>query len=108
MRVATLCDFFLIASRLILTIIYGCMFVFTRVCLCTFILCACLAAVFITLAPTTFLDGKHTIFGRVLSGMKVVQRMGLVQTDGNDRPTNAVTIFKAVVTSPDDVVAAEQ
>eukprot|EP00455_Lapot_gusevi_P001477 TRINITY_DN1058_c0_g3_i1.p1 TRINITY_DN1058_c0_g3~~TRINITY_DN1058_c0_g3_i1.p1 ORF type:complete len:180 (-),score=8.51 TRINITY_DN1058_c0_g3_i1:286-825(-) len=50
---------------------------------------------FITLAPCTFLDGKHTIFGRVLSGMKVVQRMGLVPTDGNDRPTQAVTIFRA-------------
>ena len=40
---------------------------------------------FITLAPTTFLDGKHTIFGRVKSGMKVVQRMGLVQTDATDK-----------------------
>jgi hypothetical protein len=40
---------------------------------------------FITLAPTPFLDGKHTIFGRVSSGMKVVQRLGAVATDGNDR-----------------------
>lgn len=31
---------------------------------------------FITLAPTQWLDGKHTIFGRVASGMKVVQRLG--------------------------------
>ena len=35
---------------------------------------------FITLAPTPWLDGKHTIFGRVTSGMRVVQRMGLVKT----------------------------
>lgn len=40
---------------------------------------------FITLAPTPFLDRKHTIFGRVSDGMDVVQRMSLVATDGNDR-----------------------
>ncbi|KAL7317010.1 Peptidyl-prolyl cis-trans isomerase-like 1 [Mucor circinelloides] len=40
---------------------------------------------FITLAPTPWLDGKHTIFGRVSDGMNVVKRMGLVRTDGNDR-----------------------
>ncbi|OUM65461.1 hypothetical protein PIROE2DRAFT_41624, partial [Piromyces sp. E2] len=40
---------------------------------------------FITLAPTPWLDGKHTIFGRVNDGMRVVKRMGLVPTDSNDR-----------------------
>lgn len=40
---------------------------------------------FITLAPTPFLDRKHTIFGRVSDGMDVVQRMGLVATDSTDR-----------------------
>lgn len=40
---------------------------------------------FITLAPTPWLDGKHTIFGRVSDGMNVVKRMGLVKTDANDR-----------------------
>ncbi|KAI8080415.1 peptidyl-prolyl cis-trans isomerase-like 1 [Thamnidium elegans] len=40
---------------------------------------------FITLAPTPWLDGKHTIFGRVSDGMNVVKRMGLVRTDGTDR-----------------------
>lgn len=50
---------------------------------------------FITLAPTPWLDGKHTIFGRVKGGMKVVQRMGLVKTGGEDRPVDQVTIIKA-------------
>lgn len=49
---------------------------------------------FITLAPTPWLDGKHTIFGRVLEGMKVVQRMGLVSTDRTDRPLEDVKILK--------------
>ncbi|RKP19878.1 putative peptidyl prolyl cis-trans isomerase [Rozella allomycis CSF55] len=50
---------------------------------------------FITLAPTPWLDGKHTIFGRVYSGMKVIQRLGLVPTDSNDRPLEDVFILKA-------------
>ena len=59
---------------------------------------------FITLAPTPWLDGKHTIFGRVKSGMKVVQRMGLVKTDGEDRPLEEMKILKArVADSNDDV-----
>ncbi|KAK3363285.1 cyclophilin-like domain-containing protein [Lasiosphaeria hispida] len=50
---------------------------------------------FITLAPTPWLDGKHTIFGRVKSGMTIVRRMGLVPTDAEDRPTTEVKIVKA-------------
>jgi peptidyl-prolyl cis-trans isomerase-like 1 len=52
---------------------------------------------FITLAPTPWLDGKHTIFGRVKSGMKVVQRMGLVKTNAEDKPLEQVKIIKARV-----------
>jgi len=50
---------------------------------------------FITLAPTHHLDTKHTIFGRVKSGMGVVQRMSMVETTGSDRPVEDVTIFSA-------------
>ena len=52
---------------------------------------------FITLAPTPWLDGKHTIFGRVKSGLRVVQRMGLVKTGAEDRPVDEVKIVKARV-----------
>jgi hypothetical protein len=38
---------------------------------------------FITLAPTQWLDGKHTIFGRVSSGLSVVNRIGLVETNAD-------------------------
>ncbi|ETS77818.1 Peptidyl-prolyl cis-trans isomerase-like 1 [Pestalotiopsis fici W106-1] len=50
---------------------------------------------FITLAPTPWLDGKHTIFGRVKSGLGVVKRMGMVRTDKEDRPVEEVKILRA-------------
>lgn len=50
---------------------------------------------FITLAPTQWLDGKHTIFGRISSGMKIVDMMGMVETSAQDRPTQDVTILSA-------------
>ena len=54
---------------------------------------------FITLAPTPFLDGKHTVFGRISSGMNVVKRMGVARTDANDRPVDAVRIVRVSVGS---------
>ena len=50
---------------------------------------------FITLAPAQWLDGKHTIFGRISSGMTVVKRLGMVETDNNDRPKEDIQILKA-------------
>ncbi|KAF8499953.1 cyclophilin-like domain-containing protein [Gautieria morchelliformis] len=59
---------------------------------------------FMTLAPTPFLDGKHTIFGRVSAGIRVLQRLGAVATDNQDRqphvigrPKEDVKIHKAWV-----------
>ncbi|XP_071509068.1 peptidyl-prolyl cis-trans isomerase-like 1 [Diadema setosum] len=50
---------------------------------------------FLTLAPTQWLDGKHTIFGRVSAGISVLKRMGMVQTGSDDRPKVDVTILRA-------------
>lgn len=52
---------------------------------------------FITLAPTQWLDGKHTIFGRVQSGMNIVKRIGLVECDRNDTPVDDIRIVKAYI-----------
>ncbi|XP_043932405.1 peptidyl-prolyl cis-trans isomerase-like 1 isoform X2 [Protopterus annectens] len=52
---------------------------------------------FITLAPTQWLDGKHTIFGRVCQGIGVVNRIGMVETNTQDRPVDDVKIIKAAV-----------
>ena len=35
---------------------------------------------FITLVPTPWLDGKHTVFGKVTSGMEVVEAIGETET----------------------------
>ncbi|KAG8809506.1 heme binding [Serendipita sp. 399] len=50
---------------------------------------------FLTLAPTPYLDGKHTIFGRVSNGMTVLKRLGAVATDSQDRPKEDVKIHNA-------------
>lgn len=59
---------------------------------------------FITLAPTPWLDGKHTIFGRVTRGMGIVKRMGLVKTGAEDRPIEEVRIVKARVLEGDEEI----
>jgi peptidyl-prolyl cis-trans isomerase-like 1 len=50
---------------------------------------------FITLAPCPWLDGKHTIFGRVATGMSTVKRMGSVATDSKDRPKEPLVLTSA-------------
>lgn len=50
---------------------------------------------FISLAPTPWLDGKHTIFGRVSSGMKIVQLLGCVETDKENKPNAKIQVIKA-------------
>jgi len=46
----------------------------------------------VTTEAAPWLDGKHTVFGRVTEGMEVIDTISGVETDANDKPRNAVTI----------------
>src|SRR5919199_69918 len=52
----------------------------------------------VTAEETPWLDGKHTVFGRVTDGMDVVDRISNVATDARDRPLEDVTIERVEVT----------
>jgi cyclophilin family peptidyl-prolyl cis-trans isomerase len=46
----------------------------------------------VTAEETPWLDGKHTVFGKVTSGMDVVDRIAGADRDANDRPRAPITI----------------
>ena len=47
---------------------------------------------FITVAPTPWLDKHHSIFGKVVEGVNVVENISKVQTGRNDKPLQVVVI----------------
>ena len=54
---------------------------------------------FINLVDNNFLDEKHPAFGKVIEGMNVVDAIGRVMTDANDRPLTEVKIIEAKIIS---------
>jgi peptidyl-prolyl cis-trans isomerase A (cyclophilin A) len=52
---------------------------------------------FVTVVPTPWLNGKHTIFGEVVDGMDVVERISTVATGTADRPKEDVVLQRVSV-----------
>ncbi len=52
---------------------------------------------FITLVPTPWLDGHHSVFGKVIKGIENVQKIGQADTDYQDRPYEDIVIEKIIV-----------
>ncbi|KAK3343009.1 40 kDa peptidyl-prolyl cis-trans isomerase [Neurospora tetraspora] len=61
---------------------------------------------FITTVPTPHLDGKHVVFGEVLSGKSVVRQIENLETQG-DKPTKDVVIADCGELSGDAAVSAD-
>tara|TARA_B100000029_G_scaffold483896_1_gene535524 strand:+ start:1370 stop:2311 length:942 start_codon:yes stop_codon:yes gene_type:complete len=57
---------------------------------------------FINHTDNVFLDGMHTVFGKVIEGMNVVDRICNLPTDGRDRPVQDVEMVEVIIENKRD------
>ena len=62
---------------------------------------------FVTTVPTPHLNRRHTIFGEVIEGQDVVDRISHVRTGRNDRPVTDVVLESVTVTQSDDTPGSQ-
>ena len=63
---------------------------------------------FITHRATSHLDGKHTVFGEVISGQDIVVAIANVKTGANNKPLEPVTIKKVTIIRVKDEAAKKE
>ncbi len=51
-------------------------------------------AMYITVGGTPFLDGEYTVFGEVVEGLDIVDKIAAQETDGNNRPLEDIVILE--------------
>ncbi|MFY2561928.1 peptidylprolyl isomerase [Corallococcus terminator] len=54
---------------------------------------------FLTTSLPTYLNNKHTIFGEVVKGYDIVEKISKVARDGDDRPRTPVTVSKLTIST---------
>ena len=52
---------------------------------------------FITVAPTPWLDKHHSIFGKVIEGLEIVENISKVEKDRNDKPLKDIVINNVTI-----------
>ena len=55
----------------------------------------------VTADACPWLDGKHTVFGHVTAGMKTVEAIEAIETDGGDRPLSPVILERVELPQPE-------
>lgn len=63
---------------------------------------------FITAVPTDWLDGKHTVFGKVLEGMELVKEIESIPTSAEDKPLTEARIIDSMVLDADQMITIKQ
>merc|ERR1712060_289178 len=58
---------------------------------------------FVTFKMTPHLDGKHVVFGGVVRGMDIIEKLEMVPTGANDRPVTPINITDCGQLTPEEV-----
>lgn len=63
---------------------------------------------FITTKKTAWLDGRHVVFGKVITGGDIVKKMEGIKTDGRDRPVDDIQIIDCGHTPVEEIFSVER